>query len=60
MSLLGRFNDGECRAWFAAVVALCALPDEEETRDYAARAADVPSIAAATHSPVSTPPSMKP
>jgi len=27
MSLLVRFSDGECRAWFAAALAICAFPD---------------------------------
>jgi len=27
MSLLVRFSDGECRAWFAAVLAIRSFPD---------------------------------
>lgn len=32
MSLLARFDDGECRAWFAAVLAICAVPDLPRAR----------------------------
>jgi hypothetical protein len=36
MSLLTCFDDRECRAWFAAVVAIRAIPDPPRARNIAA------------------------
>ena len=48
MSLLAYFDDGECRAWFAAVLAIRAIPNTPRTRHDARRAAESEPR---THSP---------
>lgn len=51
MSLLAHFDDGECRAWFAAVLAIRAIPDPPRMR-HDARRFDEPAQRA--HGPVHT------
>jgi hypothetical protein len=41
MSLLAYFDDGECRAWFAAVLAIRAIPNPPRAR-HDARRSDAP------------------